>query len=139
MCVACLGSIAGTQLYISACDAYINQDTPEICELYLNQNQLVHQRFGQLRSAHFRKQSSVAFFDDRNHGGTAGIYVFGLVGSKANGVIQMMWLREAGQNGAISVPNIQINEEIPAKTKAQDLDRQPDTPPLQFRYTGAIG
>jgi hypothetical protein len=109
--VAVAVTIACLQACLSIYEYSINGDTPAICRLYLEQNPMVHDHFGELQEEVFLKDESAVLVDDPNWG-TQGLYTFRVTGSIAKGTLKMVWAREAG-DGALTVTVISITDERP--------------------------
>jgi hypothetical protein len=111
ICVAVAITIVCLQVCLSIYEYKINGDTPAICRLYLEQNPMVHDHFGELQEALFLKDESAVLVDDPNLG-TQGLYTFRVIGSTAKGTLKMVWAREVG-DGALTVTAISITDESP--------------------------
>lgn len=92
----------------------LHGDTPEICRISLEQNPFVIKNFGHLREERFRAGESCAFADPKYHGCTEGIYTYAVSGSRAEGVIKAVWMREPGANGSLYIISLQIVGRRPA-------------------------
>jgi hypothetical protein len=88
----------------------VDRDTPEVCEVYLEQNAFVLQHFGRLHRESFKANESCAFLDGKLGGCTVGVYTYAIAGSRAEGVVQLAWIREPGLQGSLLVPYLQIME-----------------------------
>ena len=111
ICVAVAVTIVCLEVCLVIYSSKINGDTPEICQLYLEQNDIVHDHFGELQEERFLKDESVTLVQDPN-AGTVGLYTFRISGTKAKGTLKMIWAREVG-NGALTVNAINITDELP--------------------------
>jgi hypothetical protein len=111
ICVAVAVTIVCLEVCLVMYSSKINGNTPEICQLYLEQNDLVHDHFGKLQEERFLKDESVTLVQDPN-AGTVGLYTFRISGTKAKGTLKMIWAREVG-NGALTVNAINIIDELP--------------------------
>ena len=118
ICVTVVVTIICLQVCLSIYESKINGDTPEICQLYLEQNAFVHDHFGELQEERFLKGESVADIHDPNLG-TVGLYTFKVSGTKANGILKMIWVRELG-NGDLTVSAISITDERPLSHAVTD-------------------
>ncbi len=133
ICVAVAVTIVCLQVCLFIYSSRINGDTPEICQLYLEQNDIVHDHFGELQEERFLKDESVTLVQDPN-AGTVGLYTFRISGTKAKGTLKMMWAREVG-NGALTVNAINITDELPL---CQPL-RQPGPKEVAPQLSGLPG
>ena len=122
ICVAVAVTIVCLQVCLFIYSSRINGDTPEICQLYLEQNDIVHDHFGQLQEERFLKDESVTLVQDPN-AGTVGLYTFRISGTKAKGTLKMIWAREVG-NGALTVNAINITDELPLSHPLSDPVRK---------------
>ncbi len=111
ICIAVVVTIVCLQVGLSIYECKIDGDTPAICRLYLEQNPMVHDHFGELQEAHFLKDESAVLADDPNWG-KQGLYTFRVTGSIAKGTLRMVWAREVG-DGALTVSAISITDERP--------------------------
>ena len=111
ICVAVAITIVCLQVCLSIYECKIDGDTPAICRLYLEQNPMVHDHFGELQEALFLKDESAVLVDDPNWG-KQGLYTFRVTGSIAKGTLKMVWAREVG-DGALTVSAISITDERP--------------------------
>jgi hypothetical protein len=109
--VAVAITIVCLQVGLSIYENKINGDTPAICRLYLEQNPMVHDHFGELQQALFLKDESAVLADDPNWG-AQGLYTFRVTGTIAKGTLKMVWAREVG-DGALTVTAISITDECP--------------------------
>jgi hypothetical protein len=111
ICAALAITIVSLQVFLSVYEFKINGDTPAICRLYLEQNPMVHDHFGELQEELFLKEESAVLINDPNSG-TQGLYTFRVTGTKAKGTLSMVWAREEG-DGALTVTAIRITDERP--------------------------
>ena len=136
ICVTVLATIICLQLCLFIYESKINGDTPEICRLYLEQNAFVHDHFGELQEERFLKDESAAFIQEPNLG-TLGLYTFKVTGTKAKGVLKMIWARELG-NGALTVSAINITDEHPLSHPLTDHGPKEAEPRLSGLPTGPL-
>ena len=136
ICVTVLAIIIGLQLCLSICESKINGDTPEICRLYLEQNAFVHDHFGELEEERFIKGESAAFIQQPNLG-TLGLYTFKVTGTRAKGILKIIWARELG-NGALTVSAINITDEHPLSHPVTDQGTKEVEPRLSGLPAGAL-
>jgi len=136
ICVTVLATLICLQLCLSIYESKINGDTPEICRLYLEQNAFVHDHFGELQEERFIKDESAAFIQEPNLG-TIGLYTFKVTGTKAKGVLKMIWARELG-NGALTVSAINITDEHPFSHPITDHSPKEVEPRLSALPTGPL-
>ena len=136
ICVTVLATIICLQLCLFIYESKINGDTPEICRLYLEQNAFVHDHFGELQEERFIKGESAAFIQEPNLG-TLGLYTFKVTGTKAKGVLKMIWARELG-NGALTVSAINITDEHPLSHPVTDHGTKEAEPRLSGLPTGPL-
>jgi hypothetical protein len=113
ICVAVAITIVCLQVCLSIYESKINGDTPAICGLYLEQNPMVHDHFGELQEELFLKDESAVLINDP-HSGRQGLYTFRVTGTIAKGTLKMVWAREAG-DGALTVTAISITDECPLR------------------------
>ena len=111
ICASVVFTIISLQVLLSLGQPGKDGDTPEICQIYLEQNGFVHDHFGKLREESFVKNKSIATIQPPNPE-TVGIYTFKVLGTKAKGTLELLWTREVG-NGALTVTAIRITEESP--------------------------
>ena len=111
ICVAVVITFICLQVCLSIYEAEIHGDTPAICRLYLEQNPMVHDHFGELQEELFLKDESAVLVNDPNLG-KQGLYTFRVKGTLAKGTLKMVWAREAG-DGALTVTAISITDESP--------------------------
>jgi hypothetical protein len=136
--VAICGSVVFTiiclQVVLSLGESSKNGDTPEICRLYLEQNGFVHDHFGKLQEESFVKDKSVATIQPPNPD-TVGLYTFRVSGTKAKGILEMLWAREV-ENGALTVTAIHITEESPYSQPVTSHGPKEAAPP---QHSGSPG
>jgi hypothetical protein len=111
ICLAVAITLVCLQICLSIYESKINGDTPAICRLYLEQNRMVHDHFGQLQEELFLQDESAVFINDPNSG-AQGLYTFRVKGTVAKGTLKMVWTREMG-DGALTVTTISITDESP--------------------------
>ena len=111
ICLAVAITFVCLQLCLSIYESRINGDTPAICRLYLEQNPMVRDHFGELQEELFLKDESAVIINDPNSG-TQGLYTFRVTGTLAKGTLKMVWAREVGE-GALTVTAISITGEYP--------------------------
>jgi hypothetical protein len=88
----------------------LSTDAVEVCRVYLEQNALILQAFGHLRQARWLADQAYAC-RDRAHGGcTRGVYAFAVIGTQAEGQVNMVWVREPGREGCPEVAAVQVIE-----------------------------
>ena len=75
--VAVALTIVCMQVCLSIYESKINGDTPAICRLYLEQNPMVHDHFGELQEALFLKDESTVLVNDPDSGQPRIIYFLG--------------------------------------------------------------
>ncbi len=96
ICVAVAVTIVCLEVCLAIYSSKINGDTPEICQLYLEQNDIVHDHFGELQEERFLKDESVTLVQDPN-AGTVGLYTFRISGTKAKGTLKMVLGQGSGE------------------------------------------
>jgi hypothetical protein len=136
MCVAVLVTIVGLQVCLSIYESKMDGDTPEICRLYLEQNAFVHDHFGKLHEERFIRDESATFIQDPTSS-TLGLYTFKLSGSKATGVLKMIWVREV-RSGALTVSAIKITDECPLSKPGTDYGPKQAKPRLSRLPSGPL-
>jgi hypothetical protein len=136
ICVAVLVTILFLQVGLSIYESKIDGDTPEICRLYLEQNAFVRDHFGQLHEERFVKGESASFIQDLNSG-TLGLYTFKVSGTKATGILKMIWAREVG-SGALTVSAINITDERPLSHPGDDHGPKEAEPRLSGLPSGLL-
>lgn len=121
----CVSAFAAT-LWGSYCldRLSVERDTPQVCQVYLEQNAFVLQHFGRLRHERFKANESCAFVDGELGGCTQGVYTYAIIGSRAEGVVQLAWIREPGSKGSLLVPYLQIMEQR-STTRLQPVSASP--------------
>jgi hypothetical protein len=134
--VAVATTIVCLQVCLSIYECNINGDTPAICRLYLEQNPMVRDHFGELRQALFLKDQSAVLVDDPNWG-RQGLYTFRVTGTIAKGTLKMVWAREAG-DGAVTVTAISITDEYPIPHAPTDPDPKEVVPQVSGLPCGPI-
>src|SRR5271166_2168746 len=136
ICVTVLATIICLKLCLFIYESKINGDTPEICQLYLEQNAFVHDHFGELQKERFLKDESAAFIQEPNLG-TLGLYTFEVTGTKAKGLLKMIWAREL-RSGALTVSAINITDEHPLAHPVTDQGPKEAEPRLSGLPTGPL-
>jgi hypothetical protein len=134
--VAVAITLACLQACLSIYESRINGDTPAICRLYLEQNPMVHDHFGQLQEELFVKDESAVLINDP-HLGTQGLYTFRVTGAIAKGTLKMVWARESG-DGALTVSAISITDESPLSHPFTGQDPQEVAPQVSGLPCGPI-
>lgn len=136
VCLAVAITMVCLQVCLFFYECKINGDTPAICRLYLEQNPMVHDHFGELKQALFLKDQSAVLVDDPNWG-RQGLYTFRVTGSIAKGTLKMVWAREVG-DGALTVTAISITEESPLRHPRTDPERKEVAPQVSGLPGGPI-
>ena len=134
--VAIAVTIVCLQICLFIYEYKINGDTPAICRLYLEQNPMVHEHFGELQEELFLKDQSAVLVDDPNSG-KQGLYTFRVTGSIAKGTLKMIWAREVG-DGALTVTAIRITDERPLSHPRIGPDPQEVVPQASDLPSGPI-
>jgi hypothetical protein len=134
--VAIAVTIVCLQICLFIYDYKIDGDTPAICRLYLEQNPMVHEHFGELQEELFLKDQSAVLVDDANSG-KQGLYTFRVTGSIAKGTLKMIWAREVG-DGALTVTAIRITDERPLLHPRIGPDPQEAVPQVSDLPRGPI-
>jgi hypothetical protein len=129
-------TIVCLQVCLAIYESRINGDTPAICRLYLEQNPMVHDHFGELQEELFLKDESAVFVNDPNSG-TQGLYTFSVTGTVAKGTLKMVWARETG-DGALTVSAISITDQFPLSHPLTGRDPKEVAPELSGYPTGPI-
>jgi hypothetical protein len=130
ICASVVLTVIILQVGLSLGESMKDGDTPEICQLYLEQNSFVRDHFGKLREERFVKDKSMATIQPPNPD-TVGLYTFKVSGTKAKGTLEMLWAREV-QNGALTVTAIRIIEESPFSQPLTSQAPKEDVP----QYSG---
>jgi hypothetical protein len=136
ICLAVAVTIVSLQVLLSIYESKINGDTPAICQLYLEQNPMVHDHFGELQEELFLKDESTVFINDPNSG-AEGLYTFRVTGTIAKGTLKMIWSREAG-DGALTVTAISITDECPLTYPPTGKDPKEAAPQVSGLPSGPI-
>jgi hypothetical protein len=134
--VAIAVTIVCLKVCLSIYENKINGDTPAICRLYLEQNPMVHDHFGELQEELFLKDESAVLVNDPKWG-TQGLYTFRVTGSIAKGTLKMVWAREVG-DGALTVSAISITDEHPRPHSRTDPEPQEVVPRVSGLPSGPI-
>jgi hypothetical protein len=134
--VAIAVTIVCLQICLFIYECKINGDTPAICRLYLEQNPMVHDHFGELQEEIFLQNESAVLVDDPNSG-TQGLYTFRVTGRIAKGTLKMVWAREVG-DGALTVTAISITDERPLAHPPTGPDPQEAVPQVSDLPRGPI-
>jgi hypothetical protein len=136
ICVAVAITIVCLQVGLFFYECKIHGDTPAICRLYLEQNPMVHEHFGELQEEFFLKDESAVLVDDPNWG-TQGLYTFRVTGTIAKGTLKMVWAREVG-DGALTVTAISVTDESPLPHPRTGPDPKEITPQVSGLPPGPI-
>jgi hypothetical protein len=136
ICLAVAITIVCLQVCLSAYELKINGDTPAICRLYLEQNPMVHDHFGELQEELFLKDESAVLINDPNSG-AQGLYTFRIRGTIAKGTVKMVWAREVG-DGALTVTAIRITDEHPLSHPLTGHDLKEVAPQVSGLPSGPI-
>jgi hypothetical protein len=129
-------TIVCLQVCLAIYESKINGDTPAICRLYLEQNPMVHHHFGKLQEELFLKDESTVFVNDPNSG-TQGLYTFRVTGTRAKGILKMVWAREVG-DGALTVTVISITNVSPLSHPLTGQDQKEVAPEFSGLPSGPI-
>jgi hypothetical protein len=136
ICLAVAITFVCLELCLSIYESRINGDTPAICRLYLEQNPMVRDHFGELQEELFLKDESAVIVNDPNSG-TQGLYTFRVTGTLAKGTLKMVWAREVG-DGALTVTAISITGERPFSHPAAGHDPKEVAPQVSGLPSGPI-
>ncbi len=136
ICVAVAITIVCLQICLSIYEYKLNGDTPAICRLYLEQNPMVHDHFGELQEELFLKDESAVLINDPISG-TQGLYTFRVTGTTAKGTLIMVWAREAG-DGALTVTAISVTHESPLSHPLTGQDPKEGAPQVSGLPSGPI-
>ena len=136
ICVSVLVPVICLQISLSIQRSKMDGDTPEICRLYLEQSAFVHDHFGRLHEERFIQDESATFAKNPTSD-TLGLYTFKVTGTKATGILKMVWTREMG-SGALTVSAIEITNERPLAKPVSDHQPQEEEPPISSLADGML-